>query len=578
MIYTIKRFLEPIKVVKREFILSLFCAFLGALYDNGIIMIFEYIARQLELLNIIWFRQWVTWLWVLFVLRFFIRRTYKPIPLSVSYKIGARTDNMCLKKYLDADNNLTETIGSGRIYSVIRRWVFTRSVLLFNVSWWYARTLFTLCVTLIYIASKWWVYLLFAGWTFLFVFVWIYFLADKASGWRNKAKQITTEIDRMFTRWFSSKFEILQQDRYIYETEKDKLFNYQRYTYKVKEKYRQAICYDWASFTWDILILAVVIIIWLQVLSWVQTLADYVVIIGVSILISKAIASLSDIGKEISDQSVHLTKLRDMLDTFSQENTHTWNNIFSYTEGNISLTNISYAYGKGNDVFTNFSLDIVGQQKTALVWSSWSGKSTLIKLISGYLTPNIWTVNIDGQDLASVSLKTYYKHIWYLTQDPSLFDGTIRENLMYGINYETIELDELNRQVNHALKMAKCDFCYELPDQLHTEIGERGIRLSWWQRQRLAIAKIFLKDPKIILLDEPTSSLDSFAEEFIMDAMHNLFTWRTVIVIAHRLQTVKSANDIIVLEDGIVVERGTHTSLMKQRWKYAKMLELQSWF
>lgn len=129
-----------------------------------------------------------------------------------------------------------------------------------------------------------------------------------------------------------------------------------------------------------------------------------------------------------------------------------------------------------------------------------------------------------------------------------------------------------------ALRLAHCDFVFELEKGLDTEIGERGVRLSWGQKQRLAIAKIFLKDPEIILLDEPTSALDSFSEEAITEALDELFQWRTVIIVAHRLQTVKKADDIIVLEWGKVVERGNHTSLIAEGWIYNKMLELQSWF
>ena len=121
-------------------------------------------------------------------------------------------------------------------------------------------------------------------------------------------------------------------------------------------------------------------------------------------------------------------------------------------------------------------------------------------------------------------------------------------------------------------------FVYDFPNGLETEIWEKWIRLSWGQRQRLAIAKIFLKNPKIIILDEPTSALDSFSEEQITIAMHNLFKWRTVIIIAHRLQTVKSADDIILIEDGKVKERWTHASLVRKKWIYKKMLDLQSWF
>ena len=142
---------------------------------------------------------------------------------------------------------------------------------------------------------------------------------------------------------------------------------------------------------------------------------------------------------------------------------------------------------------------------------------------------------------------------------------------------ETENPDNEKRLIS-ALKLAHCDFVFELENWLDTEIGERWVRLSGGQKQRLAIAKIFLKDPEIILLDEPTSALDSFSEEAITIALDKLFVGRTVVIVAHRLQTVRKADDIIVLEWGKIIERGVHDDLVNQWWVYAKMLELQSWF
>jgi ABC-type multidrug transport system fused ATPase/permease subunit len=235
-------------------------------------------------------------------------------------------------------------------------------------------------------------------------------------------------------------------------------------------------------------------------------------------------------------------------------------------------------YKDDNEVFDSFSLRIAGGKKTALVWVSWSGKTTLVKLIAGYLKPTKWAVYVDDQNLSEVALKSYYQHVGYLTQDPSVFDGTVRENLTFALDSGTIQNEELQEKVKRAITQAKCEFIYDFPQWRETEIGERWVRLSGWQRQRLAIAKIFLKDPHIVILDEPTSALDSFSEDAITQAMHNLFEWRTVIIVAHRLQTVKQADDIILLENGQVQERGTHQQLVQQWGKYAKMLELQSGF
>lgn len=242
---------------------------------------------------------------------------------------------------------------------------------------------------------------------------------------------------------------------------------------------------------------------------------------------------------------------------------------------NVELQHVSFAYANGAEVFRDFSLQIAWWKKTALVGMSGSGKTTLVKLLAWYILPDTWSVLVDRQDLTLVSLQSYYAHIGYLTQDPNIFDGTIKENLLYGNNSPEKSFE---KSLDVVLSLAKCEFVYNLSEWIETEIGERGIKLSWWQRQRLAIAKIFLKNPQIILLDEPTSSLDSFAEEAVTEAMNNLFVWRTVIIIAHRLQTVKHADDIIVLDHGNVIERWTHDMLLSTWWYYARMLELQSGF
>jgi ABC-type multidrug transport system fused ATPase/permease subunit len=281
---------------------------------------------------------------------------------------------------------------------------------------------------------------------------------------------------------------------------------------------------------------------------------------------------------------------------------------FKSNKWDIELYDITYWYGD-NNIFESLSLTIKQWQKTALVGASGWGKTTLMKLIAGYLHPDNGYISILWNRLDETALKSYYPHIGYLTQDPGVFDATIRENLVSAVSdisqnqplsfsegesvpkrsswseddkkkirHKEESKESLEEKLNNALKLAHCDFVWELDNWLDTEIGERGIRLSGWQKQRLAIAKIFLKDPEIILLDEPTSALDSFSEEHITTALDELFQWRTVIVIAHRLQTVKKADEIIVLEWWSVVERWNHTELVEKWWIYNRMLELQSWF
>lgn len=244
---------------------------------------------------------------------------------------------------------------------------------------------------------------------------------------------------------------------------------------------------------------------------------------------------------------------------------------------NMQTENEELKNGDSKMVLKDFSLKIKAGSKVALVGRSGSGKTTIAKLISGYMRPTAGTVLVDGQDLSEVSLKSYYKYIGYLTQEPMVFDGSVRENLLYAVSEEN--LGNISKEkITEVLKKAQCDFILNMKDDLETQIGEKGIRLSGGERQRLAIAKLFLKDPEIIILDEPTSALDSFSEEAVTKAMEELFKGRTVIIIAHRLQTVKKADEIIVLEEGQIVERGNHSDLIAKNGPYAKMLEMQSGF
>jgi ABC-type multidrug transport system fused ATPase/permease subunit len=246
---------------------------------------------------------------------------------------------------------------------------------------------------------------------------------------------------------------------------------------------------------------------------------------------------------------------------------------FKYKSWNITVQDLTFSY-KDNLVFDRLNFDIVWNTTTALVWVSWSWKTTLVKLISWFIKPNSWDILVDWQNIWNIKLKSYYRHIWYLTQDPSVFDGSILDNLIYWLENENID----ESTIRQAILSAKCEFIYEFKDWLNTQIGERWVRLSWWQKQRLAIAKLFIKNPDIIILDEPTSALDSFSEECIRQSFEKLFKNRTVIIIAHRLQTVKNASEIIVFESWKIIERWNHELLINQNGYYKKMLDLQSGF
>jgi ABC-type multidrug transport system fused ATPase/permease subunit len=240
-------------------------------------------------------------------------------------------------------------------------------------------------------------------------------------------------------------------------------------------------------------------------------------------------------------------------------------------EGALVFDNVSFAYEEGKEVLNNISFQVPSGTVTALVGSSGSGKSTIAGLSATFLNPESGKITIDNQDLANVKLSSYRKHLGVVLQDEFLFEGTIRENILFPRPNATEE------ELQNAVKAAYVsEFTDRFDDGLDTLIGERGVKLSGGQRQRLAIARAILANPKIIILDEATSSLDTESESLIQKSLSELVKDRTTIVIAHRLSTIKQANQILVIEAGSIVERGTHDELIMAKGRYFDLYTYQS--
>ncbi|KAL6629079.1 hypothetical protein ACP70R_028844 [Stipagrostis hirtigluma subsp. patula] len=228
-------------------------------------------------------------------------------------------------------------------------------------------------------------------------------------------------------------------------------------------------------------------------------------------------------------------------------------------KGEVEIKGVDFAYPSRPDViiFKGFSLSILPTKSTALVGKSGSGKSTIISLIERFYDPLQGVVEIDGRDIKEYNLRALRQHVGLVSQEPTLFAGTIRENIVYGT--ETASEEE----IEHATRSANAhEFISNLKDGYNTWCGERGVQLSGGQKQRIAIARAILKNPAILLLDEATSALDTQSEKVVQEALDQVMIGRTCIVVAHRLSTIQNCDVITVLEKGIVVEKGTHASLM----------------
>ncbi|WP_042349753.1 ABC transporter ATP-binding protein [Bacillus massiliigorillae] len=237
----------------------------------------------------------------------------------------------------------------------------------------------------------------------------------------------------------------------------------------------------------------------------------------------------------------------------------------------IKVDHVNYSYHNGEQILKDVSFNVESGKVTAIVGPSGSGKTTLFSLFERFYKPQEGSITIGGQSIHDFTLLSWRSQIGYVSQESPIVSGTIRDNICYGM-----ERDISDEELHRVAKMAYADqFILELPAGFDTEVGERGMKLSGGQRQRIAIARAFLRNPKILMLDEATSSLDSKSEQVVQQALNNLMKGRTTIIIAHRLSTVIDADQIIFLEKGKITGRGTHTKLFNSHSLYREFAEQQ---
>ena len=302
-----------------------------------------------------------------------------------------------------------------------------------------------------------------------------------------------------------------------------------------------------------------------------MTLGDFVMYVFFIGLVAAPMVQIASIGTQISEAFAGLDRIRELrqmaTEDVDDERRHA---IGPELKGAIAFDGVAFAYNPGVPVLQEVSFHAPAGSTTALVGSSGSGKSTLISLVMAFNRPDAGRVTVDGMDLAAVRLRDYRAHLGVVLQDNFLFDGTVAENIGFSKPHATPE------EVRRVARIAHCDeFVRQLEKGYDTVVGERGVKLSGGQRQRVAIARAILADPRILILDEATSSLDSESEALIQDGLRNLRQGRTTFVIAHRLSTIRSADQILVLEAGAIVERGTHETLLAHGGRYRQLYDKQ---
>jgi ABC-type multidrug transport system fused ATPase/permease subunit len=306
------------------------------------------------------------------------------------------------------------------------------------------------------------------------------------------------------------------------------------------------------------------------VLAGQMTLGDLVMYLLFIGIVAAPLVGMAQIGTQITEAFAGLDRIRELLDTPTEVDEDATRRPIGRLRGDVTFEDVWFEYTAGQPVLRGVSFQAKAGTTTALVGSSGSGKSTLIGLVMAFNHPIRGRILVDGQDLGGLRLSAYREQIASVLQENFLFDGTIAENVAYARPGATRD------EIVEACRIAHCDeFISRFPEGYDTVVGERGIRLSGGQRQRVSIARAILADPRILILDEATSSLDSESEQMIQDGLRQLRSGRTTFVIAHRLSTIRSADQILVLEAGEIVERGTHPELLQVNGRYRQLYDRQ---
>ena len=306
------------------------------------------------------------------------------------------------------------------------------------------------------------------------------------------------------------------------------------------------------------------------ILDKTMTIGDFVMYLFFTGMMAAPVVQMASIGTQITEAFAGLDRIREVKQTPAEDAEDASKAPLDTLRGEVTFDQVWFEYNPGVPVLKGITFTAPAGSTTALVGSSGSGKSTLVSLVMAFNRPGKGHIRIDGQDLDGLKLTSYRSHLGIVLQDNFLFDGTVAENIRYGKPHASMD------DVREAARIAYCDeFVEEFADKYDTIVGERGVRLSGGQRQRVAIARAILADPRILILDEATSSLDSESEHKIQDALRELRRGRTTFVIAHRLSTIRSADQILVLEAGEIVERGSHQSLVALGGRYKQLHDRQ---
>jgi ABC-type multidrug transport system fused ATPase/permease subunit len=301
------------------------------------------------------------------------------------------------------------------------------------------------------------------------------------------------------------------------------------------------------------------------------TVGDFFALILYLGFLIAPIVQMSNIGSQITEAFAGLDRMQEVLELEKEDDDPSRTVKVKSIQGEVVFDEVYFSYEKDKEVLHGISFDARPGSVTALVGSSGSGKTTIAGLVASFLYADRGKITVDGEDLNKIMLDSYRKNLGVVLQDDFLFEGTIRENILFPRPNATE-----NEVIDAAKSAHVTEFADRFADGLETTIGERGVKLSGGQRQRIAIARALLANPRILILDEATSNLDAESEAFIQQSLAQLMKGRTTFVIAHRLSTIRKADQILVIENGLIAERGDHDTLLKQEGRYFDLYNFQA--
>jgi ABC-type multidrug transport system fused ATPase/permease subunit len=302
-----------------------------------------------------------------------------------------------------------------------------------------------------------------------------------------------------------------------------------------------------------------------------MTVGDFTSFFAFLAFLVAPIVQMSNIGSQITEAFAGLDRTEELMNMDVEDDVTTRTEKIATIHGDIEFNDVSFSYEEGKEVLKHISFSSKAGSVTALVGTSGSGKTTIAGLVATFMNPTEGLITLDGKDLSKVTLESYRNQLGVVLQDDFLFEGTIRENILFPRPNAT------EQELQEAVKAAHVDeFTERFVEKLDTVIGERGVKLSGGQRQRIAIARAILANPRILILDEATSNLDTESESYIQESLKRLMANRTTFVIAHRLSTIRQADQILVIEHGNIVERGRHDELIELKGRYFELYTYQA--